>query len=65
MSEPIHPTEEEKLVAFFRSKEGADLGRDGDYDNLSPAETAIRAIRDLRKQLNNAINELTVRALND
>ena len=39
--------EEKKLVAFFRSKEGDELGRDGDHDNLSPAETAIRAMRKL------------------
>jgi hypothetical protein len=38
-------SEEAKLVAFFRSPEGDALGRAGDYDNLSPAETAIRAIR--------------------
>lgn len=57
-------TEEEKLVAFFRSPEGESLGRDGDHDGLTPAETALRAIRDLRRRLDNAINELTVRALN-
>lgn len=61
----VSNAEEEKLVAFFRSPEGDRLGRDGDADNLSPAETAIRAIRDLQRQLNSAINELTVRALND
>ena len=41
----VDNAEEEKLVAFFRSPEGDALGRAGDYDNLSPAETAIRAIR--------------------
>lgn len=40
-------SEYEKLVAFFRSQEGAELGRQGDHDNLSPAETAIRAMRAL------------------
>lgn len=43
----VSNAEEEKLVAFFRSPEGDKLGRDGDYDNLSPAETAIRAMRHL------------------
>lgn len=47
-----------KLVAFFRSAEGDELGRDGDYDNLCPADTAIRAIRDLRRRLAEAINEV-------
>lgn len=56
--------EEQKLIDFFCSPEGDSIGREGDYDNLTPAETAIRAIRELRRQLNNAINELTVRALN-
>lgn len=37
-------TEEQKLVRFFRTLEGDGLGRRGDYDNLSPAETAIRAM---------------------
>lgn len=41
----IDNAEEEKLVAFFRSAEGYRLGRDGDHDGLTPAETAIRAIR--------------------
>lgn len=41
----VNNAEEEKLVAFFRSPEGDKLGREGDYDNLSPAETAIRAMR--------------------
>lgn len=36
--------EEEKLVAFFRG-DGERIGRAGDYDELSPAETAIRAMR--------------------
>ena len=40
-------TEEEKLVAFFRSKEGDALGRAGNYDHFTPAETAIRAMRTL------------------
>lgn len=56
--------EERKLVEFFCSPEGDSIGRDGDYDNLTPAETAIRAIRELRSQLNNALNELTARAVN-
>lgn len=42
--------EEVKLVAFFRSPEGDALGRAGDYDNLSPAATAIRTIRTIRTQ---------------
>jgi hypothetical protein len=37
--------EEAKLVTFFRSPEGDAIGRDGDADCLSPAETAIRWIR--------------------
>lgn len=37
--------QEAKLVAFFRSPEGDKLGRDGDHDNLSPADTAIRAMK--------------------
>jgi hypothetical protein len=37
--------EEAKLVAFFQSAEGDKLGRDGDYDNLTPAETAIRFMK--------------------
>lgn len=37
--------EERKLVEFFRSPEGAQIGVDGDHDGLSPADTAIRAIR--------------------
>ena len=44
-------TEEAKLVAFFRSPEGDWLGRNGDYDGLSPAETAIRAIRRLSEKV--------------
>jgi len=43
----IDNAEEAKLIAFFRSPEGDKLGRDGDHDNLSPAETAIRAMRNL------------------
>lgn len=39
--------EEKKLVAFFKSGEGDSLGREGDHDNLTPAETAIRAMRKL------------------
>ncbi len=42
--------EEAKLVRFFRSEEGEKFGMQGDHDNLSPADTAIRAIRDLRKE---------------
>jgi hypothetical protein len=41
----VSNAEEDKLVAFFRSSDGDRLGRDGDADNLSPAETAIRAMR--------------------
>lgn len=37
-------TEEQKLVEFFRT-EGADLGVMGDYYSMTPAETAIRAMR--------------------
>ncbi len=44
-------SEEQKLVEFFRSPEGDQLGRDGDYDHLTPAETAIRAMRVLSGQL--------------
>lgn len=40
-------TEEQKLVAFFRSREGSRLGNQGDHDNLTPAETAIRAMKEL------------------
>ena len=46
MSELKPKTEEQKLVAFFRSEEGDELGRAGDYDGLSPAETAIRAMKE-------------------
>jgi len=60
----VSNAEEDKLVAFFRSAEGDSLGRDGDADGLTPAETAIRAIRELRRQLNNAVNELTARSIN-
>jgi len=47
-------SEQQKLVEFFRSDEGEALGRQGDHDNLTPAETAIRAIRDLRVELKEA-----------
>lgn len=40
-------SENQKLVDFFRSDEGAELGLQGDYDELTPAETAIRAMREL------------------
>ncbi len=43
-------SEEAKLVAFFRSPEGEALGQQGDHDNLSPAETAIRAMRRLQSR---------------
>lgn len=43
-SDPLVNEEEAKLVAFFNSPEGSKLGRDGDYDHLTPAETAIRAM---------------------
>lgn len=33
-----------KLIEFFRG-EGSQLGNDGDHDGLSPADTAIRAMR--------------------
>lgn len=39
-----------KLVQFFCSREGDGLGRQGDYDDLSPAATAIRAMRLLLKE---------------
>lgn len=42
--------EEIKLIAFFNTAEGDDLGRGGDYDNLTPAETAIRAMKKLIKE---------------
>lgn len=38
-----------KLIDWFRSPEGDTLGRNGDIDNLSPADCAIRAMRELRK----------------
>lgn len=39
-------TEQQKLVAFFKG-DGEKLGAEGDYDRLSPADTAIRAMRRL------------------
>lgn len=45
--EEVYNAEEMKLVEFFRSPEGDKLGRDGDHDELTPAETAIRAMRHL------------------
>lgn len=47
MSKSAAQIELDKLIAFFQSPEGDELGRAGDYDNLSPADTAIRAIRGL------------------
>lgn len=41
--------ETRKLIDFFRSPEGDTLGRNGDLDNLSPAECAIRAMKELQK----------------
>lgn len=41
----IDNAEEQKLVEFFRSREGDAIGRNGDHDSLTPAETAIRAMR--------------------
>jgi len=38
-------TEEQKLVEFFRSDAGAGFGREGDYLELTPAETAIVVMR--------------------
>ena len=35
------------LVKFFRSDVGRQIGEDGDADNLSPAQTAIRAMKEL------------------
>lgn len=57
---PAHPSlytisndeaqrETRKLIDWFRSREGDTLGRNGDLDNLSPADCAIRAMRELRK----------------
>jgi hypothetical protein len=46
----IDNAEESKLVAFFRSSDGGQLGRDGDHDGLTPAETAIRAMRKLLRK---------------
>lgn len=40
--------EVDKLIEFFNN-EGESIGRDGDYNNLSPAETAIQAMRKLLK----------------
>lgn len=38
-----------KLIDWFRSPEGDTLGRNGDIDNLTPADCAIRAMRELRE----------------
>lgn len=46
-SNPALNAEEQKLIEFFLSPEGKDIGRDGDYDNLSPAETAIRFMKSI------------------
>ncbi len=35
------------LVDFFRSPASSNLGDDGDLSNLTPAQTAIRAMREL------------------
>jgi hypothetical protein len=47
--------ENDKLVAFFNTPEGfSQFGNNGDYQNWTPAETAIAAMRDLittRKRL--------------
>jgi len=37
----------DELVAFFRSKEGRELGAMGDYHGWSPQETAAHALRNL------------------
>jgi hypothetical protein len=42
--------EERKLVEIFREEFAAE-GRDGDHDNLSPADTAIRTMRTLCSEL--------------
>lgn len=36
--------EEDKLVAFFRG-DGSAMGREGDHNNWTPAETAIHFLR--------------------
>jgi hypothetical protein len=46
----VDDAEQAKLVTFFRSPEGDQLGRDGDHDGLTPAETAIRAMRKLLRK---------------
>jgi hypothetical protein len=38
-------SEEQKLVDFFRSDAGAGFGQQGDFYNLTPAETAIVVMR--------------------
>jgi hypothetical protein len=43
--------EERKLVEFFRTPEAGILASEGDADNISPAECAIRAMRRLIAQL--------------
>lgn len=40
-------SEVRKLVEFFRSEEGLGLGTQGDHDGLTPADAAIRAMREL------------------
>ena len=39
----------DKLVAFYRGEGYADFGQQGDNDGLSPADTAIRAMRECIK----------------
>jgi hypothetical protein len=42
-----------KLEYFFRDEvDGEDLGRRGDYDDLTPVDTAIRAMRELVAMIN-------------
>lgn len=50
-------SEEQKLVDYFNTVGGDALGRQGDYDELTPAETAIRAMRE-RKHLIGCIARL-------
>jgi hypothetical protein len=47
-ADPAVNVEEAKLVAWFRN-EGKRLGDEGDYNNWTPAETAIHAMRRLLK----------------
>jgi hypothetical protein len=53
MNEPLNMSTAEcreemrKLLNYFRGEGFAPFGNDGDHDCLTPAETAIRAMREL------------------